>query len=77
MRCHSERSEESRPGRSGAVCPTQIKIPRPGLLEENPAFGASVIGGRETGVGLNAVLGEDTADMFTEVGSAGAYEGQD
>ena len=48
-----------------------------GLLEKNPAFGASVIGGRETGVGLNAVLGEDTADMFTEVGSAGAYEGQD
>jgi len=28
MRCHSERSEESRPTLSGAVCPTQSKIPR-------------------------------------------------
>ena len=28
MRCHSERSEESRSGLFGAVCPTQSKIPR-------------------------------------------------
>jgi len=27
-RCHSERSEESRPGLLEAVCPTQSKIPR-------------------------------------------------
>jgi len=46
------------------------------LREKNPAFGAPVIGGRKTRVGLNAVLGEDTADPFRYVGSAGAYEGQ-
>ena len=28
MRCHFERSEESRPGLSVAICPTQSKIPR-------------------------------------------------
>ena len=47
------------------------------LLEENPAFGAAVIGSRETGVGLNLVLGKDIVDMLTHVGSAAANKGQD
>ena len=36
MRCHSERSEESRPGLLGAVCPTQNKIPRLPLRKSTP-----------------------------------------
>jgi len=49
----------------------------PNLFEKDPTFGASVIGRWEAGVGLNTVLGKDLADVLTNVGSAGAYKGQD
>ena len=49
----------------------------PGLLKENPAFGASVIGNWETGAGLNSVFGKDAANILADVGSVGAYKSHD